>query len=169
MRCPLCLGPDTKVLETRLVDDGAQVRRRRECLHCAGRFTSFEYADLVLPRIVKRDGSREAYNEEKVRIGMLRALQKRPVPTAQVEAAIRNIRRRLLTSGQREVPGRTVGEWVMEALHALDEVAYVRFASVYRRFQDIEAFREEIERLKRLPSKELQAAQIPLLDEEAPG
>ncbi len=124
------------------------VRRRRECLTCGERFTTFETAELVLPRIVKRDGARDAFDEEKLRAGMLRALQKRPVSTEEIEGAIGRIKRRLRSGGEREVNSRLLGEWVMNELRELDQVAYVRFASVYLSFQDVNAFREEIERLQ---------------------
>ncbi|MFZ5593616.1 MAG: transcriptional regulator NrdR [Pseudomonadota bacterium] len=148
MRCPFCGADDTKVIDSRLANEGAAVRRRRECLTCAERFTTFETAELVMPRIVKRDGSRVPFDEEKLRAGMLRALEKRPVPTEKVDDAINHIKHRLSTSGDREVKSRVLGEWVMDELRQLDQVAYVRFASVYRSFQDVNAFREEIERLE---------------------
>ncbi len=124
------------------------MRRRRECLTCAERFTTFETAELIMPRLVKRDGSRVPFDEDKLRSGMLRALEKRPVPTEQVDAAINHIKHRLTTTGDREVKSRVLGEWVMDELRRLDQVAYVRFASVYRSFQDVNAFREEIDRLE---------------------
>ncbi|MDX1251973.1 MAG: transcriptional regulator NrdR [Gammaproteobacteria bacterium] len=148
MRCPFCGAEDTKVIDSRLANEGAAVRRRRECLTCAERFTTFETAELVMPRIVKRDGSRVPFDEDKLRAGMLRALEKRPVPTEKVDDAINHIKHRLSTSGDREVKSRVLGEWVMDELRQLDQVAYVRFASVYRSFQDVNAFREEIERLE---------------------
>lgn len=148
MRCPFCGADDTKVIDSRLANEGAAVRRRRECLTCAERFTTFETAELVMPRIVKRDGSRVPFDEDKLRAGMLRALEKRPVPTEKVDDAINHIKHRLSTSGDREVKSRVLGEWVMDELRQLDQVAYVRFASVYRSFQDVNAFREEIERLE---------------------
>ncbi len=148
MRCPFCSAEDTKVIDSRLANEGDAVRRRRECLTCAERFTTFETAELVMPRIVKRDGSRVPFDEDKLRSGMLRALEKRPVPTEQVDAAINHIKHRLATTGDREVKSRVLGEWVMDELRRLDQVAYVRFASVYRSFQDVNAFREEIDRLE---------------------
>ncbi len=151
MRCPFCAAADTKVIDSRLTEEGDQVRRRRECLTCAERFTTFESADLDLPRIVKQDGSREAYDENKLRTGLLRALRKRPVDTERIEAAIDHIRHQLRASGERELSSRTLGDWVMDELRGLDQVAYVRFASVYRRFEDVNAFREEIERLEQTP------------------
>lgn len=148
MRCPFCSAPDTRVIDSRLANEGDMVRRRRECLTCAERFTTFESAELVLPRIVKRDGAREPFNEDKLRAGMLRALEKRPVGTEAIEGAIGRIKHHLRATGDREVNARQLGDWVMNELRALDQVAYVRFASVYLSFQDIDAFREEIERLQ---------------------
>lgn len=154
MRCPFCGAPETKVIDSRLANDGDMVRRRRECLTCEERFTTFESAELVMPRIVKSNGTREPFNDEKLRSGMLRALEKRPVGTEVIEAAIGRLQHRLRATGDREVPARLLGEWVMDELRGLDEVAYVRFASVYRRFQDVNAFREEIERLQNEPPSE---------------
>lgn len=152
MRCPFCETDDTKVIDSRLANEGYVVRRRRECQACTERFTTFESAELVMPRIIKQDNSRVPFDEEKLRAGMLRALQKRPVSMDSVEQAISRIKHRLRATGDREVSSRQVGEWVMEELRDLDQVAYVRFASVYRSFQDVNAFREEIERLERQPS-----------------
>ncbi|WP_373187983.1 transcriptional regulator NrdR [Halopseudomonas sp.] len=149
MHCPFCGAHDTKVIDSRLVAEGDQVRRRRECLACQERFTTFETAELVLPRIIKGDGRRQPFDEEKLRAGMQRALEKRPVSVEQIEAAIGHIKHRLRATGEREVPAMVVGEMVMNELKQLDEVAYIRFASVYRRFQDLNQFREEIERLSR--------------------
>ncbi len=148
MRCPFCSAPDTKVIDSRLANEGDMVRRRRECLTCAERFTTFESAELVMPRLIKNDGVREPFNEEKLRAGILRALEKRPVSTEAIEAAISQIMHQLRATGDREVKSSILGEWVMDSLRDLDEVAYVRFASVYRSFQDVNAFREEIERLQ---------------------
>ena len=148
MYCPFCGAQDTKVIDSRLVADGGQVRRRRECLSCSERFTTFETAELVMPRVVKSDGTREPFNESKLRAGMLRALEKRPVSMEDLEAAISRLCHRLRATGEREVPAREVGEFVMEALQELDDVAYVRFASVYRSFQDISEFAAEVDRLR---------------------
>ncbi len=148
MRCPYCNSADTRVIDSRLAGAGDQVRRRRECTHCEERFTTYEVAELSLPWVVKRDGSRVAFNEDRLRSGMMRALEKRPVPSDQVEGAVSRIKRALIATGDREVPTREIGEQVMAELRALDQVAYVRFASVYRSFQDVNAFREEIERLE---------------------
>jgi len=133
------------------VAGGDQIRRRRECTSCRERFTTFEVAELLMPRIVKQDGSREPFNEEKLRAGFARALEKRPVSVEAIEASISQIKHQLQASGEREVPALDLGERVMSQLRSLDEVAYVRFASVYRRFQDLDEFREEIDRLKSDP------------------
>ncbi len=153
MHCPFCNTEETKVIDSRLVDEGAQVRRRRECLKCQERFTTYEMPELNLPRIIKRDGRRSDFEEEKLRAGLMKALEKRPVSTEQVEAAIQHIIHKLRASGEREVHSQWVGELVMDELGALDEVAYVRFASVYRSFQDVNAFREEIRRLQKQQKK----------------
>ncbi len=148
MRCPVCGADDTRVTDSRLASEGLVVRRRRECQSCGARFTTYETAELVMPRVVKSDGSREPFDEVKLRAGMLRALEKRPVATESVEAALERIKRQLQAGGEREVPSRLIGELTMAELRELDQVAYVRFASVYRSFQDVNAFREEIERLQ---------------------
>jgi transcriptional repressor NrdR len=147
MRCPFCSAADTKVIDSRLVAEGDQVRRRRECLGCSERFTTYETAELLLPRIIKQSGVREPFNEDKLRQGILRALEKRPVPTERIEAMVSQIKHTLQASGEREVPSRVVGEEVMKELKSVDHVAFVRFASVYRSFQDLNEFRVEIERL----------------------
>lgn len=149
MHCPFCGTEDTRVVDSRLVADGSQIRRRRECASCKERFTTFEVAELLMPRVVKRDGSREPFDEHKLRAGLQRALEKRPVSVEAVEAAISAIKRDLQSAGEREVPSRAVGEKVMEQLRRLDDVAYVRFASVYRSFQDLNEFRAELDRLDR--------------------
>jgi transcriptional repressor NrdR len=166
MHCPFCSHEDTKVIDSRLAGEGMQVRRRRECERCGERFTTFESAELVMPRVVKRDGSRSPFDEEKLRQGMLRALEKRPVGIEPVEDAIARIKHRLLTMGERELKSRQIGEWVMEALKELDQVAFVRFASVYRDFQDVNEFRDEIERLANAPTPEQRKAQLALLPSE---
>ncbi len=149
MHCPFCSAEDTKVIDSRLVAEGDQVRRRRECLSCAERFTTYEVAELVMPRVIKQNGSREPFNEEKLRAGFQRALEKRPVPIEDVEAAINQIKHRLRATGEREIRSLELGELVMDELRQLDQVAYVRFASVYRDFQDIAEFRDEIARLEK--------------------
>lgn len=148
MYCPFCSFQDTKVIDSRLVTDGGQVRRRRECIECGERFTTFESAELVMPKVVKGDGSRQPFDDNKLKAGILRAVEKRPVPVEAVEEAIINIQSKLRAMGEREVPASDIGELVMDALRKLDQVAFVRFASVYRRFKDVSEFREEIERLE---------------------
>lgn len=149
MHCPFCTAEDTKVIDSRLTDDGVQVRRRRECPLCGERITTLETALLSLPRVVKRDGERCVFDVDKVRRGMLRALEKRPVTIEHVEAAVNRIIKKIRASGEREVRSEVIGECVMDELRALDQIAYVRFASVYRSFQDIQAFQEEIQKLKK--------------------
>ncbi len=149
MRCPFCHAQDTRVIDSRLASEGDQVRRRRECTRCNERFTTYESAELMLPRMVKSDGTREPFDERKLRTGMQRALEKRPVATEAVEAAISRIKKRMQASGERELATRQLGEWVMAELRDLDQVAYVRFASVYRSFEDVSAFREVIEGLEK--------------------
>ena len=153
MHCPFCSAVDTKVIDSRLVAEGHQVRRRRECLLCHERFTTFEMAELVMPRVIKSNGSREPFNEDKLRAGMQRALEKRPVSIERLEAAIAHIKHKLRATGEREIKSLVLGELVMGELQKLDEVAYIRFASVYKRFQDLNEFREEIDRLSREPIK----------------
>ena len=148
MHCPFCGADDTKVIDSRLVAEGDSVRRRRECQTCGERFTTFETAELVMPRVVKSDGTREPFNEEKLRRGLTRALEKRPVGIEEIESALNHIMHRLRSTGERELPSRAVGEEVMQELRKIDGVAYVRFASVYRDFQDVSEFQEEIQRLK---------------------
>ena len=148
MRCPFCGADDSKVVDSRLSAEGDAIRRRRMCVECNQRFTTYETAELSLPRLIKRDRSRELFDENKLRAGFMRALEKRPVSIDAVDSAVKTITRRLWATGEREVDSRLVGDWVMDALRELDEVAYVRFASVYRSFQDVNAFREEIERME---------------------
>jgi transcriptional repressor NrdR len=146
--CPFCGHIETKVTDSRLAGEGRQIRRRRECLACGERFTTFETAELLMPMVVKGDRSREPFDEGKLRAGMEKALEKRPVPRPQVDEALSRIAHRVRALGDREVPSRVIGELVMEELRQLDEVAYVRFASVYRHFEDVEAFHEEIRKLR---------------------
>ena len=170
MHCPFCGKQDTKVIDSRLASEGAQVRRRRECLDCNERFTTFESAELVMPRIIKSNNAREPFDEKKLIAGMTRALEKRPVKSDAVDGAISRLQHRLRASGEREIAARKLGEWVMNELRELDEVAYVRFASVYRSFEDVKAFREEIDRLESQPTAEDRKDQISLLpDEEESG
>lgn len=147
MHCPFCGTQDTKVIDSRLVADGASVRRRRECSDCKERFTTFETAELIMPRVIKSDGTREPFNEDKLRNGLLRALEKRPVSLEAMEQAIHNVKSSLRATGEREITSQVIGGLVMENLKALDKVAYIRFASVYRAFDDIREFGEEIARL----------------------
>lgn len=164
MQCPFCKAPDTRVVDSRLYEDGAQVRRRRECERCGNRYTTFERAHLAMPYVIKNAGAPEPFNEDKLRSGLERALYKRPVSAERVDHAVEHILGRIRAHGEREIPSRLVGEWVMEELRELDQVAFVRFASIYRRFEDVNAFREEIERLERLPSAEARRSQLPLID-----
>lgn len=152
MHCPFCGHEETKVNDSRLAGEGRQIRRRRECLKCGERFTTFETAELVMPMVVKGDRARETFDEAKLRAGMEKALEKRPVAREQLDEAVSRIVHAVRSLGDREVSSRAIGELVMEELRHLDEVAYVRFASVYRQFQDVEAFHDEIERLRRARS-----------------
>jgi transcriptional repressor NrdR len=144
MRCPFCTTQDTRVIDSRLANEGDQVRRRRECVACKERFTTYEVTEFNLPRIVKRDGLREPFDENKLRGGILRALEKRPVSSDQIEAAVTRIKKALMASGDREIEALAIGEQVMKELSALDHVAFVRFASVYRSFQDVSEFTDMI-------------------------
>ena len=148
MHCPFCHADDTRVIDTRLVADGEQIRRRRECQSCNERFTTYESAELLMPRVIKSNGAREPFNEEKLRSGLARALEKRPVSTEDLETILNHIQHDLRATGERELPSRVVGEAVMKQLKDVDQVAYVRFASVYRDFQDISEFQDEIARLR---------------------
>jgi transcriptional repressor NrdR len=169
MRCPFCSADETRVVDSRLSDEGDSVRRRRECEVCGERFTTFERAELRLPQVIKSDGRREVFNEEKLRTGVGRALEKRPVVVSAVDDMIGRIRHKLIATGEREIPSRRIGEWVMEELKELDPVAYVRFASVYRSFQDLNAFHEEVQRLQNEPSPETRRKQLRLIpDSETP-
>lgn len=149
MFCPFCHAEETKVIDSRLVADGAQVRRRRQCLECHERFTTFETAELIMPLIIKRDGRREPFSIDNLRSGMLRALEKRPVSVDALEEAIISITQEIRRRGEREVDSQLIGELVMKELFRLDHVAYVRFASVYKRFQDISEFRETIDQMRK--------------------
>lgn len=164
MWCPLCNHDDTRVVDSRLTRDGMQIRRRRECTKCNNRFNTFEAPELKSPRIIKSDGAREAFSETKLREGMLRALEKRPVETREVERSIRRLLREISSVEDAEIPSSLLGEWVMRELQELDQVAYVRFASVYRRFEDIQAFRDLIEGLEQDGAVALDQRQISLLD-----
>jgi transcriptional repressor NrdR len=163
MRCPFCLADETSVIDSRLSGDGGTVRRRRECEVCRERFTTFERAELRLPQVIKSDGRREPFNEDKLKGGMTRALEKRPVDADKVEKALGRIRHKLIASGESELSSRRIGEWVMEELKELDPVAYVRFASVYRSFQDVNAFSEAVQSLQSEPSADIKRKQLKLL------
>lgn len=147
MHCPFCNAQDSKVVDSRLAVENNQVRRRRECVECRERFTTYEAAELLLPRVIKNDGRCSPFDENKLRIGMLKALEKRPVSVEKIEGAISRIIHQLRQAGEREIRSNAIGELVMGQLRKLDEVAYVRFASVYRSFEDVNAFKEEIDRL----------------------
>ncbi len=163
MHCPFCNHDDTKVTDSRLAGEGHQIRRRRECQSCGERFTTFEAAELVMPQVVKNDSSRQPFDEGKLRGGIMKALEKRPVSRETVEAAIERIGHRLRVLGEREVASRAIGEIVMEELRHLDEVAYVRYASVYHRFHDVDSFREELEQLDKRRRSDPSAGQMSLL------
>ena len=169
MHCPFCSNSDTRVIDSRLLGEGDQVRRRRECLSCKARFTTYETAELSLPRIIKSDGRRETFVDEKLRSGILKALEKRPVGMERVEDAITQIKRKVRETGEREIDSRRLGELVMDGLRGLDQVAYVRFASVYRSFEDVRAFLEEIEQLENDLPPNLREQQLDLLPSEKRG
>ena len=185
MYCPFCGHEETKVNDSRLAGEGRQIRRRRECLKCGERFTTFETAELLMPLVIKGDRGRETFDEGKLRAGMEKALEKRPVPRELIDEALSRIVHKVRSLGDREVSSRAIGELVMEELRHLDEVAYVRFASVYRQFEDVEAFHEEIQRLrsartrpaahapararKREPRSAANREQLPLLPEPTAG
>jgi transcriptional repressor NrdR len=149
MRCPFCTAQDTRVLDSRLINEGDQVRRRRECNVCKERFTTFETAELTIPSVIKRNGIREPFEEKKLRSGMLKALEKRPVDSNAIEASLNRIKKELMDRGEREISAKELGEKIMQELRILDHVAYVRFASVYRSFQDVSEFTDMIEDLQK--------------------
>ena len=165
MYCPFCSHEETKVIDSRLSGEGRQIRRRRQCLDCNERFTTFESAELVMPRLVKSDNSRQPFDESKLKNSMVRALEKRPVSSDAFEKAVGRLVHQLRTMGEREVPSRLIGELVMEELRELDEVAYVRFASVYRSFQDVTEFQDEIQRLQEISDASASREQMSLLPE----
>lgn len=167
MYCPFCGHSETKVIDSRLAGEGRQIRRRRECLQCEERFTTFETAELLMPQVVKSDRTREPFDASKLESGLRKALEKRPVGTEGIDAAVNRICHHLRGLGEREVPSRLIGELVMEELRHLDEVGYVRFASVYRSFQDVDAFHEEIDRLRLGRGLERGAGQLSFLDPSA--
>ena len=148
MICAFCQTPDTRVIDSRLIDEDNQVRRRRECTGCNERFTTYETAELILPQIIKRDQRRGIFDIQKLRTGMMKALEKRPISADQVETAIAHILKKMRASGDREISSAILGEWVMNELRQLDAVAYVRFVSVYRSFEGVHAFSDEIRRLE---------------------
>ena len=166
MYCPFCGHQETKVVDSRLAGDGYQTRRRRECIDCSERFTTFESAELVLPKLIKRDESREPFNESKLRAGILVATEKRPISIESIEELISRIIRKVQKLGEREIQSRTLGEIVMRELREIDEIAFVRYASVYRRFQDIEEFEREIESLRDTPSEADSRSQISIFHDE---
>jgi transcriptional repressor NrdR len=153
MKCPYCKADDTGVIDSRLSEDGDTVRRRRECKACGKRFTTYERVELNMPMIVKSTGHRVPYDREKIRTGFMRALHKRPVPTEYVEAAIVRTEQRIIGLGEREVPSRVIGELVMRELKKMDDVAYIRFASVYEDFQRVDDFRDAIQQVQKPGSK----------------
>ena len=163
MHCPFCEHEETKVIDSRLAGQGRAVRRRRECMACHERFTTFESPELVMPRLIKRDDTRQPFDVAKLRNGIVRALEKRPVSSDTIEEIIARITHRLQTEGEQEVPARVVGEMVMESLRAVDEIAYVRFASVYRSFQDVTEFEDEIRRLQEMTGETARRDQMSLL------
>ena len=148
MKCPFCASSDTQVIDSRASDEGASIRRRRRCLGCDKRFTTYERVELALPSIVKRGGSRAEYDRDKLRASMLLALRKRPVPREAVDDAIGRIEDKLLSTAQREVKSEKLGELVMRELKRLDKVAYIRFASVYRSFEDVDEFAEVVKEVR---------------------
>ena len=165
MHCPFCSHEETKVIDSRLAGEGRQIRRRRQCVDCKERFTTFESAELVMPRLIKSDESRQPFDESKLRNSMVRALEKRPVSADDFEQAVGRLLHKLRRMGEREVQSRLIGELVMEELRELDEVAYVRFASVYRSFQDVTEFEDEIRRLQELTDASAAREQLSLLPE----
>ena len=154
MKCVKCNNLDTKVVDSRIIDDGQTIRRRRECEFCGYRFTTFERYEVVMPRVIKSDGKNEPFDEAKLRRSLMHALQKRPVTQEQIETVLSDIQLQIRRLGERDVKSRTIGEIVMQSLFALDHVAYVRFASVYQDFQDVEAFRHQIEQMQQRDTQE---------------
>ena len=142
MHCPFCNAPDTKVVDSRLAMEGSQVRRRRLCSNCGERFTTYETAELSLPRVIKSDGNRERFDEGKIRRGLIKALEKRPVASEEIDRVVTQITKRLMSEGVSEIPSSQIGEWLMEALREIDQVAYVRFASVYKNFREVKDFED---------------------------
>jgi len=166
MYCPFCGDQETKVVDSRLAGDGYQIRRRRECTGCAERFTTFESAEFVLPKLVKTDESREPFDEAKLRSGILKATEKRPISSEAIEELISRVIRKVQKMGEREIQSRVLGEIVIEELREIDEIAFVRYASVYRRFQDVEEFEKEIESLRDATPMEKKRTQISIFQDE---
>ena len=166
MRCPFCRSADTKVVDSRLASEGDQVRRRRECLQCEERFTTYERAEQNLPKVVKRDGRREPFNEEKLRKGITLACEKRPIATERIDATISHISHMALGIGEREISANTIGEWAMQELRAIDQVAYVRFASIYKSFEDVQAFKDIIDRVENDLTPEMLESQLSLISDD---
>lgn len=166
MRCPFCGATDTKVVDSRLSGDNDQVRRRRSCQECQERFTTYETAEVSLPRVIKSRGNREPFSESKLQTGFQKALEKRPVSVKAIDDAVARVKHRALVAGEREIAALQVGEWVMDELSKLDHVAYIRFASVYRSFEDVNAFREVIDILETTPSIEQEKSQLSLLNDD---
>jgi len=153
MHCPFCKAEDTQVIDSRVSDNGDSIRRRRRCLACKKRFTTYETVELRMPQVVKQDGSRTEFDLDKLRTGFMRALHKRPVPTPLVDDAVATIAQQVLALGEREIPSRRIGEMVMKELYKLDKVAYIRFASVYKSFQDVDDFQDAIKEAKKPQGK----------------
>jgi len=149
MKCPFCGHADTQVVETRMAEDGGFIRRRRQCAHCEKRFTTYERPDVTFPAIVKKDGRRIEYERDKLLGSMKLALRKRPVSTEQIDSAVERIEEKLLNLGVRELPSSRIGELVMRELKKLDKVAYVRFASVYRSFEDVDEFKHVVDEIRK--------------------
>ncbi len=166
MYCPFCGDQETKVVDSRLAGDGYQIRRRRECTGCAERFTTFESAEFVLPKLVKTDESREPFDEAKLRSGILKATEKRPISSEAIEELISRVIRKVQKMGEREIQSRLLGEIVIDELREIDEIAFVRYASVYRRFQDVEEFEKEIESLRDATPMEKKRTQISIFQDE---
>ncbi|HVP89113.1 MAG TPA: transcriptional regulator NrdR [Casimicrobiaceae bacterium] len=157
MKCPFCGSPDTQVVDSRVSEPGDSIRRRRRCLACSKRFTTYETAELRLPQVVKQNGTRADFDVARIRNGFQRALHKRPVPTEYVDQAVERIVQRVLGLGEREIPSRQIGEMVMQELYKLDKVAYIRFASVYRSFQDAADFRDALKEVEPSPRRKSRA------------
>lgn len=160
MKCPFCNADDTGVIDSRVSEEGDRIRRRRRCLTCDKRFTTYETVELRLPQVIKQDGNRAEFDRKKLLTSFMRALHKRPVPTGDVDAAMDRIVQKLLGLGEREIPSRKIGEMVMEELYKLDKVAYIRFASVYRSFQGADDFHNAIKELQRPPRKKKEAKKV---------